>query len=95
MSNKYVPRNDFVILRLVDGNASKGGVALPETSREGHKWYVVAFGPNVSGMEVGDRVLVIGTLGQDVILLPAERKLFTTKEANVLLVIKEDQGECT
>jgi hypothetical protein len=33
-----------------------GGVALPEKSAEGYRLFVVAIGPKVEGLQIGDEV---------------------------------------
>lgn len=88
---QYRPRNDFVILKLTRIEVNKAGVAIPQGSNESMKWTVHSTGPKVEDLVSGDVVLVMGTQGQDLAPLPRERDLFITKEANVLLVVTEDE----
>ncbi len=85
MMTKYRCRNDFVLFRLVNRGQIRG-LAIPDRAAEGKERVVVATGPDVKGLEPGDRILVIGTIGQDTIPLPNERDLYLTKQANVALV---------
>ena len=87
----YRPRLDFVLLRVTERGVSIGGVALPEISKESKKTVVVAVGPDVvDGLKAGDEVLLIGTVGQDVVQLPREKNLLVTKQANVILVVESE-----
>lgn len=47
-------------------------------------------GPDVKDeLKPGDEVLLIGTVGQDVVQLPREKDLLVTRERNVILVVEE------
>lgn len=45
---------------------------------------MVAVGGDVKSVQPGDRVLIIGTVGLDVVTLPQEKELCLTKEANLI-----------
>lgn len=80
------PRNTWVVIVAEDIHKSAGGVMLPQTSAESKKWIVVAKGPKVENLEVGDEVEV----GQGTIPLISgryDRSYFVTDEANVILVV--------
>mgnify|MGYP001558056617 CR=1 FL=1 len=85
----YKPRGDFVLFRLVD-KGKLGSIMTPQISEQGKERVVLAIGPKVEGLLVGDRVFVIGTVGQDVVRLPSEVDVFLTREANVVLIVEEE-----
>ncbi len=85
---KYRPRADFVLFRVIDLGRSEGGVAIPDISAEGKANFVIAVGPDVKDISPGDRVLIIGTPGQDVISLPREKGMMVTKAANCVLFVE-------
>lgn len=87
MLTRLQPRNDFVLVKLTTVGKSVGGVVVPDTSQEAQKWTVVSFGPDVKGLNPGDEVMIMGTIGEDIARLPRESSLFITKQANILLVI--------
>jgi co-chaperonin GroES (HSP10) len=87
---KYIPRNDFVLIRMVKRQVTALGVALPDKSRESTDLFIQAVGPDVTDLEIGDQVLAIGTPGEDLVLLPREKDLVMTKQANILCVVKEN-----
>jgi len=91
---QYIPRGDIVLFRVVD-RGKVGRVHIPQISKQGKERIVEAVGPDVVGLSVGERVMVIGTVGQDVVELPNEQGLFITKQSNVVLIIKdvEDQPD--
>lgn len=82
---KFACRNDFVLFRMIDRGHVRG-VAMPNIAQQGKERLVVAIGPKVEGLKVGDKVLVIGSVGQDVVQVPSETQLYMTREANVALV---------
>ena len=87
---KLSPRNDYVVIRVRDVGESAGGVAIPEVSIEGKEFFVEAKGPDVTGLEVGNKVLCIGTKGEDYSYLPNQKALFIIKQSNVILIFGEE-----
>lgn len=85
----YKPRCDYVLIRLARADKSDGGVVLPEATTEGHRWFVEDVGPDVEDLDVGERVDVMGQIGQDIAPLRGEKDLFLTKQTNVCLIIRE------
>lgn len=83
----YKPRGDFVIFRMTD-KGFVGKVAVPGISAEGKVRTIVAVGPKVENLEVGDEVLVIATEGA-VGQMPGENNLYITREANVAVRVEE------
>ena len=90
---EYLPRNDFVILRLEILSENKQGLAIPSKSDEAHKWSIHAVGPDVKDLNPGDVVQAMGTQGEDLARLPREKDLWITKQANILLVVRETEEE--
>jgi len=86
----YRPRNDIVVIKVVDKGKVRG-IAMPDVAQEGKERIILAVGPKVEDLKVGDKVLVIGTPGQDLVRIPGELNLFLTKEVNVLVVVVEDE----
>lgn len=86
MSKKYLPRNDFVLVRLI--NVGKvGSLVVSDFAKEGKKLEVVAIGPHVKNLEEGDSVLIKES--KEAFPLPNERDLFCVKEEDVAMVVKE------
>jgi len=81
----WQPRNDYVIFRMVDTGVSPGGVAVPEISIQGKQFFVVATGPKVEGLDIGEEVLMTGREGFDYFPLPNTKGMFLTQEKNVVL----------
>ena len=90
MTKKYRCRKDFVLFRFVDKGKSSGGVHIPEIAEQGKQRVIVAIGKDVDDLFIGDEVLVIGAIGENVIPLPDEKDLFMTRENNVALVITKE-----
>ena len=88
----YKPRNDFVLYRIVD-RGSVRGLAMPQRIQQGKDIIIIAIGPKVEGLKVGDCVLAIGTKGQDLVEVPNESKLYLTREQNVVVVIEGEEEE--
>jgi hypothetical protein len=80
------PRNDMVLIRIVDLGMTKGGLATPNIGTQGKEYHVIAFGPKVEDLRVGDKVQVTGKKGVDWDLLPKSTDTFITKQDNVLIV---------
>lgn len=84
----YRPRNDLVLFEMIDKGQVRG-VLMPQIAQQGKEKIVRAIGPTVEGLEVGDKVMVIGEIGQDVIVMPSDRGLFCTRQQNVFLIVEE------
>lgn len=84
----YRPRNDFVVVRETHTEILDG-LAMPQTSMEAKRWHVVAIGPKVEGLAVGDRVLMTGKVGEDWSPIPGAKGLAVIREGNVVLIIGE------
>ena len=94
----YAPRKKFVLLQLVYVPHTKTGVHLPQRSAEGTKWIVVAKGPDVEDLEVGDEVVVMGIVQTpeqegSIVPVPRMKGVFLTDEGNVLLRVRENDAE--
>ena len=89
MSVTYRPRNDYVLIKIIDLGKSKAGVLIPEICIEGKEFHVLAKGPDVQNLEVGDKVLCIGKKGEDYGYLPARSDVFLTKQANCVLIFDD------
>ncbi len=92
MNFKFIPRNDFVLFRLVDRQMVRG-VYVPQISAQGKERIIEAIGPKVEDLKVGDKVFVIGQMGEDVVALPNDKDLFLTKQTNVVLIVEETTDE--
>ena len=88
----YLPRNDFVLFRIVNKRVVRG-LLMPDASAQGQERVVVAVGPKVENLNVGDKVLVIGVVGQDTVPLPSDPSLYLTRESNIALVETDDKEE--
>ena len=85
----YRPRNEFVLFRRVD-RGSVRGVAVPEASAQGKELVIEAIGPEVEDLAIGDIVLAIGTMGEDVVPVPNEHDLYLTRQSNVVAVVQRE-----
>lgn len=52
-------------------------------------YFVEATGPEIEDLQVGQQVLMMGKLGEDIAPLPLAKNLFITKQVNVLVVIEK------
>ena len=85
------PRNDHVLIRVINVGKSPGGVFVPDRTREGQQFEVVAIGPKVKDLEPGDKVLMIGQVNVNYIFLPNTSDLLVIKEESVVLVFGEEE----
>ncbi len=92
MAINYKPRGDFVLFRVTKRD-KVFGIAMPQQSEQSVERTIVAFGPDVKDLQVGDKVLVCGTIGESVIALPNEKDLLLTRQSNVFLVMEEVKDE--
>ena len=89
MAKKFRPRNDYVLVKLIDLGKTESGIAIPSQAQQGKERVVVAMGPKVKDLSKGDKVNIIGESGVDYAFLPDCRDMIIVKEANVILVIEE------
>lgn len=87
--NRYVPRNNFVIVRLINIGRTRDGIIIPDVAKEGKELRVVAVGPKVESLKEGDSVLM--SQHADTFPLPNESDLFAVKEETIAVVISEDR----
>lgn len=92
MSMKEVnlrPRNDNVLVRIVEIGQNDAGIAIPQISIQGKEFRVVAVGKNVVDLEPGLKVLMIGRQGTEYFPLPNSTDLIIIDQKNVVLVYEE------
>ena len=82
-------RNDGVILKITDRGTSDSGLVIPQISVESKKFTVVAMGPQVTDLELGDECLPRGTVGAEYFPLPFANDLIFLDEKNVVVVMKK------
>ena len=93
---KFFPRNDGVIFERVKRGQTPSGIIMPDKSLVGVDHVVRAIGPKVEGLKVGDKVMVLGSIGADYGQLANKKGWFFTREANVAYIYEfdpEDFGE--
>lgn len=83
------PRLDFVVIRISNRGVSAGGVVIPDVSKAGKVKIVVAVGPDVEDLKVGDSVEVLGTVGEAAAFLPDQPDTFLTRQSNVAIVYED------
>ncbi len=88
MTINYKPRGDFVLFRVTKRDKVLG-IAMPQQSEQSVERTIVACGPDVKDLNVGDKVLVCGTIGDSVVAIPNEKDLLLTRQSNVLVVLEE------
>lgn len=89
MKSKYVPRNDYVVVRLIDLGKTLTGIVVPSISKEAKELRVVAIGPKVDGLKINDSVLMLQSL--DTFPLPNEKDLFAVKQEAIAVVITDQE----
>lgn len=100
MNGKFRPRNDFVLVRIVDLGETESGLAIPQMSAQGKEFVVEGVGPKVKDLVVGDKVLMLGARNVTYFEVPNDSKLIVIKEEHVVLVnrpyedMSEDPGDC-
>lgn len=92
--NVYKPRNDFVLFRMISKDKIRG-LAMPQISEQAKERIIEAVGPDVVGLSVGQKVLVVGTIGSDVVPLPNEGNMFLTRQGNIIVTIEEVESNTT
>jgi len=91
----YRCRNDNVLIRCVKLDQTHAGLVMPDTSVHGKEFHVVAKGPNVVDLEVGDKVLVTadakktdeGDLVVSYYPLPNDKDYFVVGQKYVALIL--------
>lgn len=76
----YKPRGDRVLIRRVQVGETDSGIAVPDASIEGFYHVVEAIGPKVEELDVGDKVLLVGTQNVHYAFVPNSRDLIVTRE---------------
>ena len=89
----YRPRGEYVLLKFTRAGQTPSGIAVPDKATEGHTWHVLAVGPKVDDLEPDQRVLVMGSIGADIAVVPNEKDVYITKQQNVLLILAEPPKE--
>ncbi len=85
------PRNDYIVfLRKLRGQTPEG-IHLPDKSLEGMDHIVVAMGPDVKGLDVGDKILILGKINEDYGPVPNMKNHFLTKQNNVCLIYEREE----
>ncbi len=90
MTINYKPRGDFVLFRVTRRDIV-AGLAIPQQSEQSIVRTIVAYGPDVKDLNIGDKVLVCGTIGDSVVAIPNEKDLLLTRSSNVLVVLEEEE----
>lgn len=91
----HKPRNDYVLVRKILRNLTPSGIAVPNKSAQGADYRIVAWGPDVKDLEVGQNVLMVGQVGLDYAYLPNSSDLCIIKQANIVLVYDEVEEKCS
>lgn len=86
MSMGIRPRNDYVLVEIIEVGETDSGIALPQISIEGKEFHIRAIGPKVEDLTVGDKVLMKGRQGAEYYPLPGSNKLLVIQEQHVVLV---------
>jgi co-chaperonin GroES (HSP10) len=87
MNKTYVPRNDFVVVQLLNVEKSDKGILYPQISKESKEIVIVAIGPNnTNDLKVGDSVLI--SYDADVFPVPGEKDLFLARQDLVAGIVK-------
>ena len=87
------PRNDYVCFKRVQRGQTLKGIIMPDRSLEGIDHVITAVGPKVEGLAVGDKVLMLGKLGEDYGQLPNMKDMYLTRESNVALVLEYEAAD--
>lgn len=84
------PRNDFVLVRIIDKGETPSGIAVSDFSQEGKIYVVESVGSKVENLKKGDKVLVIGAENTTYSFLPNSRDMFIAKECFIPLWYEND-----
>ena len=83
---KFQPRNDWVLIRIVEVGVTEQGIAMPASAIEGKEFHVIAAGPDVKDLKPGNKVLMIGQDRVNYFKVPASKDLIVIREEHVVLV---------
>jgi co-chaperonin GroES (HSP10) len=90
---KLQPRGDFVVVKIVPKGETASGIKVSESSLEGQDHIVVAKGPKVEDLEIGDVVMMTGRKDLDWSLIPKQRNLMIIRESNIVLKFPKEEGQ--
>jgi co-chaperonin GroES (HSP10) len=93
MGTVYTPRNDYVVLRRSNVGTTKSGIAVPNQSNEGRQYHVVAIGPKVEGLVVGDQVIFAATPDTMILQIPNTDDLLLIRQKWLALILSEVDGQ--
>ena len=85
---RLLPRNDYCVVRVKKRDVGPDGVELPDSSLEGKDFVIEAVGVDVDNLKKGDKVLMVGSKGEDWAFIPRSNELLVIKEANIVGVWK-------
>ena len=81
----WQPRNEFVLCRLEKLAVDPSALAYPDQSIQSKRLVVVALGPKVEGLVVGDEVLALGAGGASYFELPHDKNYIAIEQKFVAL----------
>ncbi len=85
------PRLDYVVFKRVLRGQTSAGIHIPDKSLEGMDHVIIAVGPDVEGLAVGDMVLILGEINKDYGPIPNMKNHYLTKQSNVCLIYERDE----
>lgn len=84
--NSYRLRKNYVIVKVVkSGNV--GRICVPDAAEEGKHYLIQGIGPDVTDLEVGDRVVLFADNDTTFFNIPGERDLVVIRENYVSAVV--------
>jgi hypothetical protein len=88
----YKPRNDFVVVKMTN-NPYAGRIAVSQNSPEAFRFHVIAIGPQVTGLDVGNRVYMMGSLKVDYDFMPGTKDLIQIREKMITVIVEGDEEQ--
>jgi hypothetical protein len=89
---KFVPRNDYVLIKIERIRLSRQGLAIPEQAPESRAWIVQACGPEVKNPIAAGTRVIVGPAGEAVLCsIPEEPDLILIKDKNVVVVYMAEE----